>query len=88
MRIYLKVKPSQRFSSIERKEEEWIVRLAAPAIDGQANSELVRFIAQSLNIPKSSVQLVKGQTSRLKCLEIQLSEEEVMQRLMAGMKQD
>lgn len=46
------------------------VRLAAPANDGKANAELVRFMAQTLNVPTRMVTLVRGQASRDKVLEV------------------
>lgn len=46
------------------------VRLQAPAIEGRANDALIRFLAEKLRIPKSSIRLVGGQTARRKLLEI------------------
>lgn len=46
------------------------IRLAAPPVDGAANAELVAFIAQRLNIPKRSVRVVSGLSSRHKTVEI------------------
>jgi uncharacterized protein (TIGR00251 family) len=46
------------------------IRLAAPPVDGKANEALVKFIATTLHLPKSSVMLKSGQTSRHKVLEI------------------
>ena len=46
------------------------IRLAAPPVDGKANEALVKFIAATLHLPKSSVMLKSGQTSRRKVLEI------------------
>ena len=46
------------------------VRLAAPPVDGKANAALIEFIAATLRLPKSSVILKSGQTSRRKVLEV------------------
>ena len=46
------------------------IRLAAPPVDGKANEALLRFIADTLRVPKSAVTLKSGQTSRRKVLEI------------------
>lgn len=46
------------------------IRLAAPPVDGKANEALIRFIADSLKLPKSGVSLKSGQASRRKVLEI------------------
>ncbi|MCD6671755.1 MAG: DUF167 domain-containing protein [Burkholderiaceae bacterium] len=42
------------------------LRVAAPAIEGRANDEIVRFLAVRLSLPKRSVRLVSGQTGRRK----------------------
>ncbi|MGL5017524.1 MAG: DUF167 domain-containing protein [Luteolibacter sp.] len=42
------------------------IRIAAPTVEGKANSELRSFLAGWLGIPKSQVTLEKGDTSRIK----------------------
>lgn len=44
------------------------VRLRAPPVDGAANDELLRFMAESLGIRRENVTLVSGATSRAKRL--------------------
>jgi uncharacterized protein len=46
------------------------IRLAAPPVDGKANDALVKFVAETLGLPKSAVTLKSGQTSRRKVLEL------------------
>jgi uncharacterized protein (TIGR00251 family) len=46
------------------------IRLAAPPVDGKANEALIKFIAETLRLPKSAVNLKNGQNSRRKVLEI------------------
>lgn len=48
------------------------IKLAAPPVDGEANRELVSFLAKSLDIPKSSVDIVNGLTSKKKTLRLPL----------------
>jgi uncharacterized protein (TIGR00251 family) len=47
------------------------IALTAPPVDGKANEALIAFLADQLRIPKSSITLTSGQTSRQKTLEIQ-----------------
>lgn len=42
------------------------LRLAAPPVDGEANDELIRFLAKALGVPKSAVEIVSGATGRRK----------------------
>jgi len=42
------------------------LRLAAPPVDGKANSALLAFLAEFCDLPKSAVELVGGASSRAK----------------------
>jgi uncharacterized protein (TIGR00251 family) len=42
------------------------IRLKAPPVDGAANDELVRFIAQRLGVARSAVTITAGVTGRAK----------------------
>ncbi|WP_394844594.1 DUF167 domain-containing protein [Pendulispora brunnea] len=58
------------------------VRLAAPPVDGLANEELVRTLAEALRMPQKSVRLVRGTGSREKQVEVDgLSAAETLSRL-------
>ncbi len=46
------------------------VKLKAPPIDGRANAELLRFIAESFDVSRSEVELVSGLQSRTKQLRV------------------
>ena len=46
------------------------VRLAARAVDGQANAALIEFLAAHYRVPKRSVKIVSGLKSRQKRVEI------------------
>ena len=46
------------------------VRLAAPPVDGQANAELCRFLAATLELPRGAVSLATGAGGRLKRVRI------------------
>ena len=81
MLLYLKIKPNQRFDAVEGSSEQWLLRLKAPAVDGKANEHLINYLSDILDLPKSKIQLKKGHTNRIKCLEIDTSAEIVHQRL-------
>ena len=49
------------------------VRLHAPPVDGKANQALVAWLADSLHIAKSHIELVRGQTSKRKQLKVRAS---------------
>ena len=46
------------------------IKLKAPPVDGAANAELVRFVAERLQIPRNAVTITAGHAGRRKTLEI------------------
>ena len=46
------------------------IRLAAPPVDGAANDELVRFLAEQLGVPRTAVTIAAGHTGRRKTVKI------------------
>lgn len=51
------------------------IRLKAQPIEGQANEELIRFIATQIKVPKKQISVVRGIASRLKVVEIKAQRE-------------
>ncbi len=47
------------------------VRLAAPPVEGEANRELVRWLAKQVGVPPSRVRIVTGESARRKVVEIE-----------------
>ena len=49
------------------------INIKAPAVEGAANKELIKFIAKEFKIPKSEI-VLKGETSKKKQLILPLNE--------------
>ncbi len=47
------------------------IRVKAPPVDGAANEELIRFLAKRLKVPRRSIELVSGSSSRHKQIAIE-----------------
>ena len=59
------------------------VALAAPPVDGAANDELLRFLAETLGLAKRDVELLQGATGRQKLVRVVgLSVEALSERLV------
>jgi hypothetical protein len=58
------------------------IRLQAPPVDGAANEELVRFLAERLGVPRAAVRIVSGEAGRRKRVEIIGAAPEVAERLL------
>ena len=60
------------------------IRLAAPPVDGAANEALRRFLAERLCVPRASVHVVAGLSSRDKLVEVDgLDADEARRNLLA-----
>ena len=67
----LHVQPgAKRTEAAGRHGDRVKIRLAAPPVDGAANDELVRFVAEAFGVPKRNVEIVSGATSRQKRVRI------------------
>jgi uncharacterized protein len=61
------------------------VALAAPPVEGAANKALVEFLARALDVPRSSVSLVSGHTSRRKVVRVLgIEAQEALRKLDLG----
>jgi len=47
-----------------------LVRLAAAPVDGAANAELIAVLARALDVPKRHVEIISGDRSRSKRVQI------------------
>jgi uncharacterized protein (TIGR00251 family) len=52
-------------------EDHFAARLAAPPVEGAANTALVPLVAATFGVAKRSVELIAGDTARLKRLRIE-----------------
>ena len=74
--LVVRVTPNARRSEIlgwsagEKGRPVLLIKLAAPPVDGKANTELVGFMADYLGCAKGKVQLVRGEGSRQKVLDV------------------
>ena len=68
----VKVQPNASKTCAGGREGEFLkIRLAAPPADGKANEALIEFLARRLSIPKSSVQIRSGVSSRRKVIQVE-----------------
>ena len=61
------------------------IKIKSPPEDGKANLELVSFLALILKIPKNKMTLIKGESSRQKCLLVELSVYEIELMIKANL---
>ena len=68
MILTVHVKPGARESRLESILDDQTVKIAvsAPAQEGKANQELIAFLSKTLHTPKSSIEITRGLSTRLK----------------------
>ena len=82
----VKVHPRAKKNAITGQVGEALkLALTAPPVEGRANQACVEFLAQVLNVPRSSVTIAAGENSRNKLIRVHgLNAAEVEARLKAA----
>lgn len=76
MKLALKITPNARKNEMTGWEDDpragrvLKLRIAAPPIEGKANKAVIAFLSELLDIPKSRISLLRGETGRLKMVEL------------------
>lgn len=67
VRIAIQVQPRASRTELAGLHGEALkIRLAAPPVDGAANAALIRFLAETLGVPRSAVEISSGLSGRRK----------------------
>jgi len=83
--LVLKIKafPKSERNAIDGvRNGELVVRIQAPALRGQANKELVKFLAKTLAVARSEIELLSGETSRHKLLSLPLTAKTALEDIL------
>lgn len=71
MRISIKVKPNSKEEKIEQLgNNQFIVKVKAPAQEGKANKALIKLLSKYFDIPKSMIIISKGHQCGNKIIDI------------------
>jgi uncharacterized protein (TIGR00251 family) len=86
----IKVQPRARKNAITGTVGDALkLALTAPPVEGRANQAIIEFFAELFEIPRSSVTIASGETSRNKVIRIAgLGRAAVEQRLAAALAQN
>jgi hypothetical protein len=70
---HIRVKPgSFKDEIIIDENNEWIVKIRAKPINGEANEYLIKYLAMELNVNKSSINIEKGTTNQFKTISVNM----------------
>lgn len=71
MKLLVRIIPNAKQSEAVGWEGQTLkVRIAAPPLEGKANAELVKFMAELCDCSPSEVEIVRGLTGKHKTLEV------------------
>ena len=71
LRIWVTVKPQARKQELKKiSDGEYSAFVCAPAREGKANEALIELLADYFSVPKSSIQITRGQTAGKKLVEV------------------
>jgi uncharacterized protein len=71
MQIRVKVKPNSKIPRIiEEEDNSLTIYLKSPPVDGKANQELIKVLAERFDVAKSRITIKSGLSSRQKLVEI------------------
>lgn len=67
----IKVLPNSKVERLVSQEGNNLkIKLQAPAHEGKANQALILFLSRHFKVPKSKIQLLKGEKSKEKTIQI------------------
>ena len=74
--VNLKIVPNSSKNDIVLEEEFIKVKVTAQPIENKANKALVEFLSKKFKVPKTSIEIVKGDTSKEKTILFNIKDEE------------
>jgi len=79
--INLRIIPNSSKNDIIIEDEFIKVKITAQPIENKANKALVEFLSKQFKIPKTSIEIVKGETSKEKTLLLKTTDNEKIKKI-------
>lgn len=76
--INFKISPNASKNEIIKTDEGVKIKITAQPVDGKANKALVEFLSKQFKIPKTSIEIVKGHTSKEKTILLKTDKPETL----------
>lgn len=81
--IVVHVVPRSKVTEVAGRHGDAIrIRLAAPPVDGAANDELIRFLAERWGVTRRAIAIVRGTTGRRKTVRVDGLPADAAERLL------
>ena len=73
--LKIKIVPNSSKNDIVLEQDFIKIKITAQPIENKANKMLIEFLSKSFKIPKTNIEIVKGETSKEKTLFLKIKEE-------------
>lgn len=73
LRLKIQVKPQSRIEKLVAMGDHLTIKINAPAIEGKANSAVIKLLAKSFGVAPSQLLLISGMKSKEKIIEITMN---------------
>lgn len=77
----IKISPNAKKNEIIKTDTELKIKITAQPIDGKANKALIEFLSKTFKIPKTSISIIKGETSKEKNILLSVTDKEKIENL-------
>ena len=81
--IRIKIVPNSSKNDLIIENEFIKVKVTAQPIENKANKALIEFLSKRFKVPKTSIEIVKGDTSKEKTLLFSIKDEEKKQNIIS-----
>ena len=78
---HIKISTNSKKNEIINEGDFTKIKITAQPIDGKANKALIEFLSKNFKIPKTSIKILKGETSKEKTVLFETKDEEKLQKL-------
>ena len=79
--VTIKISPNAKKNEIIKTGSETKIKITAQPIDGKANKALTEFLSKTFKIPKTSIEIIKGETSKEKTVLFKTTDTEKINKL-------
>ena len=85
--VSLKISPNAKKNEIIKDESGIKIKITAQPVEGKANKALIEYLSKTFKVPKTSVEIVKGDTSKEKTVLFRTSVEDKISIISAAFSQ-
>lgn len=72
MRIRIRAKPNSRKETVRKIENNYYeVKVCVPPEKGKANARIIKLLSDYFKVPKSKIQIIRGETGKEKIAELE-----------------